>query len=191
MAVKITNWCRVTKALLVAAALLNVSPVRAKSVEAIKRGSLKKEAVNSGTNIFSTGGTASGGIGEFKQPPKTEQAKLPSYQQVRVLPSLTAAQRKDVTKINEESKKTIQDLQEKIKELQTRGQKLDAVESNRDAIQTLKDHIQAERLQAWTLTKALLTEQQLIELEKMRRGELLPVIGPITPVGQENDSTKK
>lgn len=144
-----------------------------------------------------------------------ERDGIPGWQELKILPSLNAVQRKKIHDIYEESKKDAGPLQAELKEMRAprpegipqrtgnlslqsspnsdlnqnargvllRGQQRD-LSANRPGpnmnpekiarFNELRNELKAKRDQSWEKVKALLTEENLSDLELMRKGELLP-----------------
>lgn len=166
------------------------------------------DQVNSGYNIFSDpprdaacAGDSSTDGGDsvspgFRQPtdPKgkirrlitLENNRFPTYQQVKQTPGLTGKQRKEIEKLYNASKEVVEPW---IKELRDVRQKPQSAEGGpmfdeRNPAQELLDRIRANRLETWNQVKLILTEQQVDQLERMRRGEMFTGLNTaITPSG--------
>jgi hypothetical protein len=184
------NVCHLNKlplsaGLLLAAVVLATSAVS--SAAADHTGT--KTDPSCGDNIFSTPGSESetptfaderSGRGKMRELIRGEgRDAMPSFKQVRTIPSLTMVQRKEIHKIYGEGKAQAAPLMEQIKQLRGGGQNMAANTSRPNAnkraqTQQLFSQLRAVRTSTWAKVKANLTTQQLQELNSMRKGELKP-----------------
>jgi hypothetical protein len=150
------------------------------------------EQVNSGCNIFSDADSESPACPGFRQPtdPKgkirrlinIENNKFPTMAQIGQTPGLTGKQRKEIEQIYNATKEVVEPW---IKELRDKRQKPQAdgrMFDERNPAQDLLERIRQKRLEAWTQVKTILTEQQVDQLEQMRRGEMFTGLNaPMAP----------
>lgn len=149
------------------------------------------DAVNSGRNIFSDPDDAiaigpgfrgpNDARGRLRQMIETETNKFPTLQQVRQIPTLNVQQRREINKIYEASKLVVQPMLQELRDLRQKAPK-EEVQQFADGKpgQELLQRIQQHRRDTWDKVKALLTEQQIEQLDQMRRGELMTGLNAAT-----------
>lgn len=195
-------------------ALFAASKTRAAKQQPQKNQASKKQAtdtcdkVNSGCNIFSdpeNAGdvapgfrTATDARGRIREMIDAQASKFPNYQQLKQIPGLKAEQKKDIEKIYNATKETIQPWLNELKEMRPKpGEKISGEQYFRDQIENgpgkdLVLKIQTARQSGWDQVKALLTEQQLVQLDQMRHGEMLTGLNaPNMPPGMSKQGSFK
>ncbi|MFN8655688.1 MAG: hypothetical protein U0105_05075 [Candidatus Obscuribacterales bacterium] len=192
------------KVLLVMAVMAMVQPALLAAPK--KQATVNCDKVNSGCNIFSdpeNAGdvapgfrTATDARGRIREMIDAEASKFPNYQQLKQIPGLNAQQKKDIEKIYNATKETIQPWLNELKEMRPKpGDKISGEQYFRDQIENgpgkeLVQKIQATRETGWNQVKALLTEQQLVQLDQMRHGEMLTGLNaPNMPPGMSKQGS--
>lgn len=143
-----------------------------------------KEA-SSGENIFSSAQNDTtvpsfndlrGGDGKLRKMLLGNQRDgIPDWRQIKMLPSLTGPQRKEFMRMFSANKAEMQDVVEQLKALKQKTQAGGASDpAMRDSFLKLRAQVQDLRKRSWEQVKAKLTDDQLKELEAMRKGELQP-----------------
>lgn len=144
---------------------------------------------SSGTSIFSPPEGSDNQVPSFQEGKDTNSRirkmllgdskdGIPNFQQVRTIPSLAPSQRKELQRIYGDAKDQVAPLIEQLKSLKENSQggqgKAAADPQARETFQQLRSQIRDIRQQTWQKVKAVLSEQQLQELQAMRHGELTP-----------------
>jgi hypothetical protein len=114
---------------------------------------------------------------------------LPSFQQVRAIPSLSPQQRRAMKKIYADAKVQAAPLMDQMKQLRSNEQSQGRLRGdeqsqdpmprrlapqNRAKFSQLRNQLLSLRTATWNKVKANLTPQQLEELNAMKKGELPP-----------------
>ncbi len=120
---------------------------------------------------------------------------IPDFKQLKMLPSLTMVQRRELKAALESTRAQMQVLLTKMKQLRPKsegarsaGRPGGIVDPQvRAQILQLRTQIQALRTKSWEEIKPKLTQGQLIELAAMRKGELQPATfnEPMTGGGRQ------
>lgn len=107
-----------------------------------------------------------------------EKDNIPDFRQVRMLPTLTGAQRKMLQEGFAGNKSKVQEITAKLRQLKDKndgtGGMLIRDPKARAEFEQLRTQLQELRRKSWEDMKTQLSAQQLRDLEAMRKGELQP-----------------
>jgi hypothetical protein len=103
---------------------------------------------------------------------------IPDWQQVKMIPSLSREQRKELQEIYQSAKGQIKPMLDEMKAMRTQfGENKQAAlkdPATRQKLRQMREHLLAKRQAVWETAKAKLSPQQIEELELMRKGQLMP-----------------
>ena len=88
---------------------------------------------------------------------------IPGWFQIRQIPSLTPAQRREIHRLYQAQQGDIKSLGEQMRSLKAKG----------GADGKPADEIKARRLALWQEVRAMLSDEQQAEFQQMRRGQLI------------------
>lgn len=129
-------------------------------------------------------------VGKKGQPLNAEmEPRLPGFEHAKLLSDLTKEQQRRISSLQQATNMAVQAIQEHIAVLNQRldvvkahprekvmvqGQTLPEVDAIRTEIAELRKNVQTKRTEASRELESILTEQQREQIQRMRRGEVLP-----------------
>lgn len=103
---------------------------------------------------------------------------IPDWQQVKMIPSLSREQRKELQQIYRSAKGEIKPMLDEMKAMRTQfGENKQAAlkdPATRQKLRQMREQLLAKRQSVWETAKGKLSVQQIEELELMRKGQLMP-----------------
>lgn len=147
-------------------------------------GTATNEEASSGQNIFSCPNDDStvpifteskNGPNKMRQLLGNGKDDIPDFRHIRMLPSLTADQRKEFMQRFQANKARIEQLTGQMRQLRQKNQRMEesgnsADMESRDKFMQLRAQVQELRQNTWNEIKAKLSEKQLADLQAMRKG---------------------
>ena len=121
-----------------------------------------------------------GGSGLRKQLLDNQKDRIPDWQQVKMIPSLSREQRKELNQIYQSAKDDIKPMLDEMKSMRLQaGENKQAALKNpatRQRLREMKQQLLSKRQMVWETAKSKLSAKQLEELDLMRKGQLMPAM---------------